>query len=206
MFKKIRTHFVSGLLVLAPLFITIWVIRYLLRLVDGFIVNPVFGVLPFKMDAIVVVVLTKFAIAGLVVLFVALIGLGAERLLVKQFLSGAEILLKNIPVFNTVYGSVKEIAQAFFGDKKGVFRKVVFIEYPRKGIYSLGFITQDKRWEADRATGKELYTVFVPSPPNPATGFFVFVPKEEIVETRLTIEDGIKLVISGGAAVPTLTP
>ena len=204
MIKNFRTHFVSGLLVLAPLFITVWVIRYLLRFVDVLIVNPVFRVLPLHMDATITVILAKIAIALLVVLFVTFIGFGAEKLLVRQAISGAEMLLKGIPVLNKVYGSVKDIAQAFFGDKKGVFKKVVFVEYPRKGIYSLGFITQDKRWEAHRATGKDIFTVFVPSPPNPATGFFIFVPKEEIIDTRLSIEDGIKLVISGGAAIPPM--
>ena len=71
-------------------------------------------------------------------------------------------------------------------------------------MYALGFVTQEKPWEAGRVTGRELSTVFVPSPPNPATGLFVFVPKEDILETRLTIEDGLKLVISGGAVVPEL--
>lgn len=204
MFKHFKTHFVSGLLVLAPLFITIWVVRYLLRLVDALIVNPVFSVLPVPMDATLVVILTKAAIAAVVILLVALIGLGAEKLLVRQMLSGAEALLQTIPFFNKVYGSVKDIAQAFFGDKKGIFRRTVFVEYPRKGIYAVGFVTQERRWEAGRVIGRELVTVFVPSPPNPATGYFILVPKEDVIETRLSIEDGIKLVISGGAAVPSL--
>ena len=103
-----------------------------------------------------------------------------------------------------MYISFKDIAHAFFGDKSGVFKRVVFIEYPRKGIYAMGFVTQEKPWELSIQTGKELVSVFVPSPPNPATGMFVFVPKEEVIETRVTVEEGIKLVISGGAALPAL--
>ena len=205
MFKNFRTHFVSGLLVLSPLFITVLVVGYLLRLADAFVVNPLFKILRFGIDAAFTAVLAKLVIAGVVVFLVALIGFGAEKLLFKQALSGAEMLLKNIPVFNKVYGSVKDIARAFFGDKKGIFKRVVFVEVPRKGIYSLGFVTQDKPWDAGRVTGKELTTVFMPSPPNPATGYFIFVPKEDIIDTRLSIEDGIKLVISAGAAVPALT-
>jgi uncharacterized membrane protein len=113
-----------------------------------------------------------------------------------------EALLKRIPFFSKVYGSIKEIAQAFFGDKKGIFKRVVFIEYPRKGIYTIGFVTQDKPWEVNTLTGKDLHTVFVPSPPNPATGFFVFVPKEEIIETSISIEEAVRLILSGGAALP----
>ena len=202
MFKNFRTHFFSGLLVLAPLFLTLVVVGYLLRLTDAFVVNPLFKVLPFHMDVTFKIFLTKLALGGVVILFVAWIGVGAEKLFVRQFLSGTEMILKSIPVFNKVYGSIKEVAQAFFGDKKGVFKRVVLVEYPRKGVWALGFITQDRQWEAGRVTGKELFTVFVPSPPNPATGCFVFVPKEDVTETALSIEDGIKLVISGGAVIP----
>lgn len=205
MFKHLRQHFISGLLVLAPLFLTTLIIIYLVRLADAFVVNPVFNVLPFTMDVTFKVVLAKLAIAVVVIVIVTLIGLGAEKIFVKQFMSGAETVLKSIPILNKVYGSIKDIAQAFFGGNKGIFKKVVLVEYPRKGIFALGFVTQDRPWEAGRVTGKELWTVFLPSPPNPATGLFVFVPKEEVIETRLTVEDGIKLVISGGAAIPEYT-
>ncbi len=204
MFKNFRVHFVSGLLALAPLFFTILVISYLLRLTDALVVNPLFRILPFHMDASFKIFFTKLAIGVVVVIFVTLIGFGVDKLFAKQFAAGLEMVLKSIPVINKVYGSIREIAQAFFGDKKGVFKRVIFVEYPRKGVYSLGFITQDKRWEVGRVTGKELFTVFVPSPPNPATGYFIFVPKEEIIETLLSVEEGLKLVISGGAAVPPL--
>ena len=206
MFKHLRQHFISGLLVLAPLFLTTLIIIYLVRLADAFVVNPVFNVLPFQIDATFKVVMAKLAIAAVVLVMVTLIGLGAEKIFMKQFMSGAEGVLKNIPVLNKVYGSVKDIAQAFFGGNKGIFKKVVLVEYPRKGMYALGFVTQERRWEAGRVTGRELSTVFIPSPPNPATGLFIFLPKEEIIETRLTIEDGLKLVISGGAVVPELLP
>ncbi len=204
MLRKFRTHFVSGLIVLAPLFLTFVVMGYLIRLVDRLLVNPLFQVLPVAdVDAGFKVFLAKLAIALFVALFVAGIGFVAEKIMFKQFTAAGEGLLKNIPVFNKIYGSIQEIAQAFFGDKRGVFKQVVFVEYPRKGVYAIGFVTQDKKWEVQRRTGKDLITVFVPSPPNPATGFFVFVEKSEIVESDLTIEEGIKLVISGGAAVPS---
>lgn len=204
MFRHLRQHFISGLIVLAPLFLTTLIIVYLIRLADAFIVNPVFNVLPFAMDVTFKIVLAKLAIAAVVIMIVTLIGLGAEKIFLKQFMLGAESVLKSIPILSKVYGSVKDIAQAFFGGNKGIFKKVVIIEYPRKGIFALGFVTQDRPWEAGRATGRELCTIFVPSPPNPATGLFVFVLKEEVIETKLTVEDGIKLVISGGAAIPEL--
>ncbi len=203
--KHFRTHFISGLLVLAPLFLTVIVIGYLVRIADAFVVNPVFRLLPVSdVDSSLKTVLTKIAIGIVVVGLVTLIGLWAEKILFKQFMAAGEGMIKAIPVFNKVYGSIREIAQAFFGDKKGVFKRVVYVEYPRKGAYALGFITQDKPWDIHQRIGKPILTVFIPSPPNPATGLFIFVPVEDIIETDVTVEEGIKLVISGGAAVPPL--
>src|SRR3989338_6740481 len=114
-----------------------------------------------------------------------------------------ENFLETIPFFNSIYSSIKDVAQAFFGDKRGVFKCVVFIEYPRKGLYAMGFVTQDKPWEISDKLGKEIWSIFVPSPPNPATGNFVLVPKEDVIFSSMTIEEGIRAVISGGAAVPS---
>ena len=204
MLKKLKTHFIAGLVVLAPFFLTLLFIGYLVRLTDAFIVNPVFRLLPIEVDATSKVFLTKVAIAICVLLITSLVGLVAEKFIFKRMLSSGESFLTNIPVFNRIYLSIKDIAVAFFGDKSGVFKRVVFLEYPRKGIYAMGFVTQERRWALHEATGRDLVSVFIPSPPNPATGNFVFVPKEELIEADVTVEEGIKMVISGGAAVPAL--
>ena len=203
MFHKFRTHFISGILVLAPLFLTLVVLGYLMRLADSFIVNPVSRLLPAStMDALPKVLLTKLAIAVCVIIIVTLIGIAAEKLFFRQFLDVGDGVLKKIPFVNKLYGSLSEIAQAFFGDKKGVFKSVVYVEYPWKGSYTLGFVTLDRRWDVTEKTKKDLVTIFVPSPPNPATGYFIFVPRESVIESGLTVEDGIRLVISAGAVVP----
>ncbi|HTL70055.1 MAG TPA: DUF502 domain-containing protein [Candidatus Eisenbacteria bacterium] len=204
--SKFRTHFISGILVLAPLFLTLVVLNYVMRLADAFVVNPLFHLLPLKgLEATTQVLLAKVVIAVSVIGFVTLIGIAAERLFFRQFLDVGEGVLRMIPFVNKLYGSLREIAQAFFGDKKGVFKEVIYLEYPRDGVYSLGFVTQDRRWDADDRVGKDLVTVFVPSPPNPATGYFVFVPREKIIRSGITVEDGLRLVISAGAAVPPRT-
>ncbi len=202
MLKKLRTHFAAGLLVLGPLFLTVVFIGYLVKLTDQFVVNPLFRILPIEVDVTFKVFLTKLAIALFVLFFVSLLGLAAEKFIFKKILSGWERLLENIPLFNKVYKSIREVVQAFFGDKSGVFKRAVFVEYPRKGIYAMGFVTQEKRWEGHEKTGRDLVTVFIPSPPNPATGNFIFVPREDLIELDMTVEEGIRLVISGGAAVP----
>ncbi len=205
MFKEFRGHFFSGLVISAPFFLTLLFIGWLVRLMDHFVVNPVFRLLPVNaVDAQSKIVLTKVVFFILVALFLVLLGLAAEKLFLRKLLSLGEAFLKSIPIFSKVYISFKDIAQAFFGDKSGVFKRVVFIEYPRKGLYALGFVTQERAWELSVTTGKDLVTVFVPSPPNPATGLFVFVPKEDVIESRVTVEEALKLVISGGAAQPAL--
>ncbi len=202
---KFKGYFVAGLVVLAPLFLSILVIGYLFRLADAFIVNPVFKALPLDIDATVAVYLAKLAIGLVVIFLVTLIGVGTRKFILTNLTDFGESILKNIPVFNRVYLLLKEITGAFFDDKRGLFKRVVFLEYPRKGIYSMAFVTQEKPWELSRVTGKDVISIFVPSPPNPATGMFMFVPREELIEANVSVEDGIKLVISGGASLPSST-
>ena len=204
MLQKFRNHFASGLLVIGPVFLTVIVIGYLVKLTDRLVVNPVFEILPIEVDATFKIILTKLLIALLVILLVSFVGFATKKFIFKQLFSSWDTILNNIPFFNRLYMSIKEIVLAFFGYKSGAFKRAVFLEYPRKGIYVLGFIMTEKRWDIHEKTGKDIVNVFVPSPPNPATGQFVFVPKEELIEAGITVEEGIRLVISGGAAVPPL--
>ncbi len=204
--RKIKNHFFSGLLLLAPFFITVIVINYLVHLVDHFVVNPVMNVifvlLPFGLDAEFKVLLTKLVIAFFVVCFVVILGWAGNKFFFKKMFSMFEQFLTGIPVFSKIYMALRDIAEAFFGDKTGVFKRVVYVEYPRKGVYALGFVTQEKPWDISDKTGKEIINVFLPHPPNPTTGYFIFAPKEEIMDAGITVEEGIRLVISAGAAVP----
>src|SRR3989338_1479452 len=115
MWKKFRNHFVTGLVALSPFFLTLVLIRYLIGVVDNSIVNPLFQILPFEFDAASKVILTKLLIAIVVVVFVTMIGWAAQRFIFKRLFSTLEDFLSNIPFFNTIYGSIKEVAQAFFG-------------------------------------------------------------------------------------------
>jgi uncharacterized membrane protein len=200
--KSVRNHFAAGLLVLAPLFLTIVVISYLVRMADAFVVNPLFSILPLHMDVSSRILLAKVLIAAVVFVVVTMIGWAAQRFLFKRIFSVGEAVLENIPIINKIYASIRDITVALFGDKKGAFGRVVFVNYPYKGSYTVGFVTNDNRWEIDEKTGKEMLTVFIPSPPNPATGFFVFVPREDVIDSTMTIEEGMRLVLSIGAAVP----
>ncbi len=203
LFKKLRSYFASGLFILAPFFLTLVFISWLVKLADGFVVNPVFRLLPMEFDADSKVIITKLIIAVSVVVFVTLLGIAAQKFIFRKLMETGEAFISSIPLFNKVYLWFKEISHAFMGEKVGIFKRVVFMEYPRKGIYAMGFVTQEKNWELCDKVGQDLLSVFVPSPPNPATGFFIFIPRAEIIETSVTVEEGIKMIISGGAAVPT---
>jgi uncharacterized membrane protein len=204
MFAKLRNYFVAGLLVLGPLFLTLIFLSYLVRLADQFFVNPVFRLLPVELDQSFKVFLTKFTIAACVFAFIVLIGMAVERFVFRKVFTGFESFLEAIPIFNRIYTAIKDIARALFGDPKGLFKGVVYFEHPRKGLYTIGFIVYDRPWEAHQKIGKDLVSVFVPSPPNPATGYCVMVPREELIVSDMSVEDAIKLVISGGTAVPLI--
>lgn len=204
MLNKLRSHFLSGLLALAPLFLTLFFFLYLVHLTDQLIVDPIFRILPIHGDKTFKVFLAKLAIALFVLFFLVLMGAVAEKFFMKRLVRAWEGLLKNIPLLNVVYVSVKEISRAFVGEKKGVFKDVVFVEYPRKGLYAIGFVMQDKKWQIHEKTGKDIVNVFLPHPPNPTGGFCVFVPREELIYTDLAIEEAMRLVISAGAVVPAL--
>jgi uncharacterized membrane protein len=202
MFKQLRSYFVSGLLILAPLFLTVLVLLYLVRLAAAFVVNPIFRLLPVELDLPSRVLLAKVAIALAVIVFVTALGFTARKFIFRRFLAGAESVILGVPVFSKLYRSFKDIAQAMFGGKTGVFKRVVFFQYPNVGVYTMGFVTSESFAPLSEKTGEECVTVFVPSPPNPTTGYSVLVPKKSVIDSDMTVEDGIKYCISCGVAVP----
>ena len=203
MLKTFRTYFFSGLLILAPLFLTVLFVGYLVRLADNFVVNPVFRLLPGDMNAQSKIALTKIVIAAAVIFFVTFLGFAAQKFIFRRILESGESVITGIPVLSKVYGSFKDIFRAMFGDKTGgIFKRVVFFQYPVIGVYTMGFLTSESFPPLSNKLGMDFVTVFVPSPPNPATGYSVLVSRKDIIETEMTVEEGIKYCISCGAAVP----
>jgi uncharacterized membrane protein len=202
MFRQLRGYFISGLVILAPLFFTVLVLYHLVRMADAFIVNPVFQLIPGEFDALSRTVLAKIAIAAAVIIFVTLLGLTAHRFLFRRMLIGFEAMLESIPVFNRLYRSFKDIAKAIFGGKQGIFKRVVLIQYPAPGIYAMGFVTNESFTAFPGRESEELLSVFIPSPPNPAAGFSFLLPKKDVIETDISVEEGLKYCISCGVHTP----
>ncbi len=136
------------------------------------------------------------------ILIVFLAGLLTTNIFGRKLVKLGELILEKIPIVRSVYTSVKQVIDTIAHTDKKAFRQVVMLEYPRKGLYSIGFITCDTKGEIQDATEEEMINVFVPTTPNPTSGYLIFIPKKDIIPLSMTVEDGIKLVISGGIVTP----
>ena len=190
---KLRRHFLAGLLVLAPTVITGWLVWKIFITVDNFIdpIQKKFPILDFPGLGFAVV---------LVLIFVA--GFLATNLFGRMLIKGGDMVMNRLPLVRKIYVASKELSEVFLTDKKKVFKRVVLVRFPHRDSYALGFVMSQGIEKFDRAVGEELVNVLVPSTPNPATGFLVLVPKREAVSVDISVEDALKLVISGGAVTP----
>jgi len=199
MWKKIRTYFITGLLVLTPLVLTIFIIWKLFIGIDGLLQGFISNMLER-----VGVPATKYGLGFIsVILLILLTGLIARNYFGRKVIKLGENVLSKIPLISRIYMAIQQISNAFLSEKREVFKKAVLIEYPRKGIYSIGFFTQDTRGEVQERLNRDVVSVFLPTTPNPTSGFLLFVPKSDVTELDISIEEALKLVISGGAIVPS---
>ena len=197
--KRLRRYFVAGLLVWLPLGITFFVIRFAVRLMDRSL-----QLIP---EAYRPETLIGFTIPGLgVVLTLVLLlltGLLAANFVGRAFFTGWESLLERIPVVRSIYSAVKNFAEIVFSDSSHSFKNVLLIEYPRKGLYSLAFQTSSELGEVQVRTGSDVVCCFVPTTPNPTSGFIIIVPREDVTVLDMEIEEALKMIISLGVVVPT---
>ncbi len=148
----------------------------------------------------------QFYIPGLGVILVVIIIL-VVGLLTRNFIGGkivrfGENIVNRIPFVRSLYTGVKQLMEAFFIQKNDAFKRVGLLEYPRRGIYALGFITGESKGEVQSKTGKKMINVFVPTSPNPTSGFYILIPEDDLIILDMTVEDAFKLVISGGMLSP----
>jgi uncharacterized membrane protein len=196
-----RNAFFSGLLLLAPLAVTIWAFTSIIDFVGGRFRPIFFAYVPdtWSEHTLFWDVLATI----IVVLLVTGFGYISRYVLGKYFFSVGERFMQSIPGVNAVYNTVKQIVDTFSTKNRNLFNKVVLVEFPRKGIWAMGFLTNKAQSEAQVRTGEECWTVFVPTSPNPTSGFLVLIPRREIVELEMSVGEGMKMVISGGAVVPS---
>lgn len=198
MFSNLRKYLIAGLLVWLPLAATIFVIRLLLNLMDKTIllIPPEFrpeNVLGFSIPGFGIIV-------GIFILLIT--GMFAANLFGRRLVTFWESLLGRIPLVRSIYTSVKQVTETIFTANSKSFRKVVLIEYPRKGIWCMGFMTNKGLGVASKSSGQDLMSVFVPTTPNPTSGFIVMLPANDVIVLDLSVEDGFKYIISMGVVIP----
>ena len=187
--KKLRDVVIAGLVVTVPIGLTIWIFAWLFTQIDQLLrpwVTKIFG------HEIIGVGF------GVVVALVLIVGLIATNVIGKRVVRWGESLLSKIPISRTLYEGIRQVIQSFSENDKSGFLQVVMVEYPRKGIHTIGFVTNEHVDEA----GKKLVNVFIPTAPNPMTGFIQIVDESELLRTNITVEEALKMVVSAGRMSP----
>ncbi len=193
MIKHLRNYFLTGLLVLIPIAVTVKLLIWGFNVTDSILGNLIFQIFKVRILGL-----------GLITLIVLLIitGLVARNYLGRKLIDFGEFILGKIPILSGIYGTTKQITHSFANADRSVFRKVVLIEYPREGVFSPGFLTGLSPAEALAKTNQKLMSVFIPTVPNPTTGFLVFVPEEKVIILEMGIDEAFKLLISVGVIKP----
>lgn len=196
---RLRAYFIAGVLITAPIGITIYLAWKFITFVDDSVralIPPAYNpenYLRFTIPGI-----------GLVVVLVGLTLIGATtaNVLGRFFLGLSERILNRMPVVRGIYGAVKQVFETVLAQQSGAFREVVLVEFPRPGAWTIGFITGTTRGEVAARLKEECVNVLVPTTPNPTGGYLLFVPKKDVVRLSMTVEEGIKMVVSGGIVTP----
>ncbi len=191
--RRLRRYLLTGLAVVLPTALTAYVLWFLFIKLDG--------ILGTYIRKKVGVSIPGIGFAAVLVIVLAA-GAMASNLIGKRLIKTGQRVLEAIPLFNRIYVSIREISDALLGERSTVFRRVALVEFPRPGSYSICFITSENEGQIDRKLGKKTVSVFVPTVPNPTTGFLLIIPANEVIPLDMSVEDGLKMVISGGSVVP----
>jgi len=203
MLRRLRNAFVSGLLLLAPVGVTVFVLNFLIQTIGVPTRQFFFFFIPLNRTNMIWLEYGLYVAAVIIVtVFITLLGWLSKRLIGKGLVTLFERLVDSVPVVRSVYNTVKQIRDTFVQQEKAVFQKAVLLEYPRKGIWVLGFMTGRGKGEIQHQTESDLLNVFVPTTPNPTSGFLLMLPRDQVHELDMSIPDAMKLIISGGAVVP----
>lgn len=212
MFRNLRNYFITGLLVILPAILTFVILAYLVIKTNELILQPITNILmesakPFLAtlpDIYLIYLGHIIQILVFILLLVAVtaVGVATKIFVFRKSFGSLEYLLQRIPMVGKIYISIKQLSHAFLGQKTSIFERVVLLEYPRRGIYSLGFVTCKAREEVQDKTKPNMISVFLPTTPNPTSGVFLLVPEDQLTYLDMTVEEGLRLVISGGKVTP----
>jgi uncharacterized membrane protein len=203
-FVKIRNGFFAGIILVAPLVVTVWAFSRIIDAVGGTFRPVFFFYLPDTVRNNPNLGLIWDILATiLVIITVTCVGLVSRAFFAKIVLSTTERFIQGIPGVGAVYNTVKQVVDTFGKQNRNLYNKVVLIEFPRKGTWTIAFLTNKTQSEAQHRAGEELWTVYVPTTPNPTGGYMIMVPVKDIIELDMSVGDGMKMLLSAGAFVPS---
>jgi len=191
---RLRNYFITGIIVLVPIGFTLYLTIFLISISSNLIpkeINPN-SYLPFSIPGLEI---------ALSIIFITLIGFISLSFIGKKILQIINDLLKRIPFLRTIYGAIGQMTETF-ANKKGKKKSVVLVQYPSKGIWAVGFATKDNKGEISKKTNDNLVNVFVPTTPNPTSGFLLMFPKREVIYLDMTFEEASKFIVSAGTSDP----
>lgn len=200
-FSGLRASFLTGLVVIAPVWVTIWLIWSVVGWIDGFVLPLV----PqnFRPENYIGINLRGVGVI-IFLIFTVIVGWVAKGLLGRSLIRFGESLVQRMPVVRSIYSGIKQISETVFAQSDRSFEKACLVQYPRKGIWAVGFVSTKARGEVAKKahTSGSLLSVFIPTTPNPTSGFLLFFPTEDVIELDMSVEEAAKLVISAGLLYP----
>ena len=201
LFARFRRYFLAGILVTSPILITAYVTWLIVTFVD----TQVAGILPESLD-FTTKLPHQIPGIGLIISIITITFIGAitPGFIGRTLLKAGERILNKMPVVRSIYGAIKQIMETVMSTNSDSFREVVLVEYPRKGIWVIGFVTGETKGEVQSLTKDKVINIFVPTTPNPTSGFLLFIPQKDLVYMDMKVEDAVKMVISGGIVTPII--
>lgn len=201
--KPIRNALITGIVILLPLGVTFIIINFLVQRLGSPTSNLIFWFIdPAVKSKAWIEPLLDIAATGIVLIAITAFGFLSRYFIGRALVHAAEGILTRLPFVKSIYTTAKQIVQTFSKENKAVFQRVALVEYPRKGVYAIGFLTSTASGEVQRRTTETVVNVFVPTTPNPTSGFLLLIPEDQIIYLDMSVTDGMKLIISGGAVVP----
>ncbi|MEL6196897.1 MAG: DUF502 domain-containing protein [Pseudomonadota bacterium] len=198
-FQRLRGNFLAGLVVVGPIVLTIWLTWYIITFVDG----QVMPLVPRAYDPRTYLGADVPGYGVFVfIIFTVVVGYFAKKVFGKQVIRFAEQMVDRTPIIRSIYNALKQLMETALTNSNTSFRQACLIEYPRRGLWAVAFISTDAKGEIVETTGLEMVSVFLPTTPNPTSGFLLFVPREDVIPLEMSIEDAAKMVISAGLVVP----
>lgn len=198
---KVRAYFFTGILVTAPVAITLYMAYKFVMWTDTGVTKLIEGIFPQEYSDLLPMTIPGIGLVIMVLGFI-LIGMFAAGFLGRFFLKLGEWIVYKMPLISSVYSLLKQVFETFLSSKNNSFKQVVLFEYPRKGIWIYGFLSGENKSKVSDVSGEEMLNVFVPTTPNPTSGFLVFVPKKDVTYIEMPVDDALKFIISCGVVMP----